>query len=148
MTENRPPSQRRIGQLAGEMGLNPRTIRYYEALGLLPAPSRTAAGYRLYSEADRERLQFIARAKAVGLTLSEIGGILRLHGAGEPPCAHVSALLDRKIVAVDRQLHALSVFRRELVALRAAATEARTRPSRVCGILEQPVPPSDAPPAP
>ncbi len=141
------PSRWRIGELAGALGLNPKTIRYYEALGLLPAPPRTAAGYRLYGEADRERLQFIAKAKAVGLTPTEIGEILTLHRAGEPPCAHVVALLDRKLAAVDRQLRALAAFRQELVALRVAAAEARATPAQVCGILERYTPSTDALPA-
>ena len=49
----------RIGELAAELGLNPKTIRYYEEIGLLPQPRRTPAGYRLYEAADRERLAFI-----------------------------------------------------------------------------------------
>ncbi len=52
-------AQVRIGELAAELGLNPKTIRYYEEIGLLPAPERTLAGYRLYDATDRERLQFI-----------------------------------------------------------------------------------------
>ncbi len=140
MTSGRPPAQWRIGELAGALGLNPKTIRYYEALGLLPAPPRTAAGYRLYGEADRERLRFIAKAKAVGLTLAEIGEILALRRAGEPPCAHVTALVERKLAAVDRQLRALAEFRRELVALRATAAETGAAPAQVCGILERHTP--------
>ena len=64
--------QMRIGQLANEVGLNPKTLRYYEQIGLLPAPQRSPSGYRLYTAADRERLDFIAKAKAIGLTLEEI----------------------------------------------------------------------------
>ncbi len=52
-TADEPPPLR-IGALAAAVGLNPKTIRYYETLGLLPAPRRTATGYRLYGEADRE----------------------------------------------------------------------------------------------
>ncbi len=103
-----------------------------------PAPRRTAAGYRLYGEEDRERLRFILKAKAVGLTLAEIREILALRRAGEPPCARVLALLDEKLAAVDRQLQALSAFRRELVALKASAGEGLDRPAPVCAILERP----------
>ena len=55
----------RIGGLAAELGINPKTIRYYEEIGLLAAPARSPAGYRLYSAADGERLRFIAKAKAI-----------------------------------------------------------------------------------
>ncbi|MDP9374327.1 MAG: heavy metal-responsive transcriptional regulator [Chloroflexota bacterium] len=138
-TADEPPPLR-IGALAAAVGLNPKTIRYYETLGLLPAPRRTATGYRLYGEADREQLGFILKAKAVGLTLTEIGEVLALRRAGEPPCGRVLALLDEKLAAVDRQLQALSAFRRELVALKASAGAAMDRPAPVCAILERPVP--------
>lgn len=77
----------RIGELAAELGLNPKTIRYYEEIGLLPEPRRTQAGYRLYDAADRERLRFILKAKAVGLTLEEIKLVLDVRSNGQPPCA-------------------------------------------------------------
>lgn len=137
MPDAGPAPRLRIGELAAELGLNPRTIRYYEAIGLLPAPPRTPAGYRLYGAAGRERLRFIARAKAIGLTLDEIGEILALRREGRPPCEHVLALLERKLAAVDRQLRALAEFRQALVALREGAAEARGADAGVCGIIER-----------
>ncbi|HXF81665.1 MAG TPA: MerR family transcriptional regulator [bacterium] len=62
----------RIGELAKKANLNPRTIRYYEGIGLLPIPPRTAAGYRQYFEQDLERLEFIRSAQALGIALQEI----------------------------------------------------------------------------
>lgn len=126
----------RIGELAAELGLNPKTIRYYEEIGLLPEPQRTPAGYRLYNEADRERLLFIGKAKAIGLTLQEIGEILTLRHRGEQPCQHVRRLLDQKLAAVDEQLRVLTEFRQELVALRADAATAQVIDAGVCGIIE------------
>jgi len=55
--------QLRIGPLAAKLGMNPKTIRYYEEVGPLDSPVRTKAGYRLYHSADHERLQFIVKAK-------------------------------------------------------------------------------------
>jgi len=80
-------ARRRIGELAAELGLNPKTIRYYEDIGLMPEPPRTAAGYRLYGEVDRERLEFILKARAIGLTLEEIHQILALRSQGQPPAS-------------------------------------------------------------
>lgn len=144
---NRP--QLRIGELAAEFELNPKTIRYYEEIGLLPAPRRNQAGYRLYDAADRERLRFIGKAKAIGLTLEEISNILALRRDGELPCAHVLALLDRKIAVVDQQLRALADFRQELVVLREEAAEHVTADACVCGIIErhEPTHPDQAPPS-
>jgi DNA-binding transcriptional MerR regulator len=128
---------RRIGELAAEVGLNPKTIRFYEAIGLLPEPQRTHAGYRLYDDADRERLLFIGKAKAIGLTLQEIGEILTLRGRGQQPCEHVRHLLDQKLAAVDAQLQALVEFRQELVALQEDAATPQAAEAGVCGIIEQ-----------
>ena len=127
----------RIGELAAELGLNPKTIRYYEEIGLLPAPRRSPAGYRLYDDADRERLRFIGKAKAIGFTLEEIGEILALRRTGEQPCGHVVELLDHKLAAVDRQLRALMDFRQDLVALRGEAAKTRRADADVCWIIEQ-----------
>ncbi len=127
----------RIGELAAELDLNPKTIRYYEEIGLLPAPQRTPAGYRLYDAADLERLRFIGKAKEIGLTLEEIGEILKLRGGGERPCQHVVALLDAKIAAVDEQIQALTDFRQELLTVREEAVQNVTTDAHVCWIIER-----------
>lgn len=137
MAKGKEPGYLRIGELAAELGLNPKTIRYYEEIGLLPAPRRTAAGYRLYDATDRDRLRFIVKARAIGLTLKEIAEILALHRAGRQPCAHVLALIDRKLAAVDDQLRALVEFRQELVALREEASDTMGADACVCSIVEQ-----------
>ena len=138
----------KIGELAKQLQLNPKTIRYYEGIGLLPKPPRTDAGYRLYDAADRERLLFIGKAKAIGLTLEEIKEVLAIRGDGQPPCEHVRALLDQKLAAVEAQLRALRAFRKELLTLREAALEAATDQGGVCSIIEhyQPARPRVAPP--
>lgn len=130
-------SHLRIGELAASLGLNPKTIRYYEDIGLLPAPQRTPAGYRLYDPADRERLIFIGKAKALGLTLEEIGEILALCADGERPCEHVRALIDQKVAAIDRQVRTLLEFRDDLLALRADAVETTAGEAACCAIIEQ-----------
>jgi DNA-binding transcriptional MerR regulator len=130
----------RIGQLAAALGLNPKTIRYYEELGLLPPAKRSDAGYRLYDMADLERLQFIGKAKLLGLSLDEISTILSFCDGGERPCEHVLHLLDGKLAAVDLQLRALVEFRQELVKLREAAAENITTDSHFCRIIERHMP--------
>ena len=126
----------RIGQLAAELRLNPKTIRYYEEIGLLPEPHRTPSGYRAYDAADLERLRFIAKAKAISLTLDEIREILALHREGERPCQHVLDMVDRKLVGVEQQVRALEDFRRELLTLRAEAARVVAEDGRICSIIE------------
>lgn len=131
-----PNAQQRIGELADAVGLNAKTIRYYEALGLLSEPERTAAGYRLYDERDRERLEFILKAKRVGLTLEEIRDILSLRDTGQAPCEHVLELIGHKLATIDEQLHILGNLRIHLLHLKEAATETARREGAICGILE------------
>lgn len=106
-----------IGEIARGAGVNPRTLRYYEHLGLLAPSARSSAGYRLYSARDAARLAFIRRAQAVGLSLSEIGAVLAVRDAGATPCRHVRALAQAKVADVDTRIAGLRVLRQELVAL-------------------------------
>ena len=72
-----------MGKLATETGCNIETIRYYEAIGLIPAPARTASGYRSYSDEHLRRLNFIQRARALGFSSEQIQGLLELTDPGE-----------------------------------------------------------------
>ena len=133
----------RIGELAVRFGLNPKTIRYYEEIGLLPRADRSDSGYRFYDEQDAERLGFIRRAKTLGLSLDEIRDILSVQSEGEPPCGQVLGLIDRKISAINRRMAELQEFRAELATLRAAWTDEDERvryaasPACICPIIEQ-----------
>jgi DNA-binding transcriptional MerR regulator len=143
-------SRLHIGEVANQARVNVQTLRYYEQLGLLSARRRTLAGYRLYDSQDRDRLRFIIKAKAIGLTLKEIGEILELQRQGLRPCEHVVTLLDRKLSEIEGQIRALDDFREELLALRHEASDASVGEACVCGIIEQhatrpsarPVPPT------
>ena len=130
----------RIGELASEFGLNPKTLRYYEEIGLLPVPARNAAGYRLYGSAERERLQFIAKAKALGFSLQDIGEILSLREAGTEPCVHVGELIDRKLAAVTSQLQLLEELRKEMELLHTEAQDTSCSCTPICSIIELHVP--------
>ncbi|MGH9215344.1 MAG: heavy metal-responsive transcriptional regulator [Acidimicrobiales bacterium] len=106
-----------IGELAGRLGLNPKTIRYYEGIGLLAAPDRTASGYRRYDEDALERLTFIKTAQRLGLSLDEIREILALRDGGQRPCAYVRDVLRRQVTEIDERIAELTSLRDDLVAL-------------------------------
>lgn len=130
------PLQRHIGDLAAELRLNPKTIRYYERIGLLPEPERTTSGYRVYGEKDSERLRFIRKAKAIGLTLGEIRDIFVLRDAGHPPCGHVSALVDEKVAVIDARIRALHDLKAELLSLSRVAKAMTCCEGSVCSLIE------------
>ena len=72
-----------IGDVARHSDVTPATIRYYEEIGLLTTPPRTAGGYRRYSTATLDELEFIRKGQGLGFSLEEIGEILKLSRAGE-----------------------------------------------------------------
>lgn len=109
----------KIGEFARGLGVNAKTVRYYESLGLLEAPERNAAGYRLYSSRDEERLRFILGAKALGLELSEIREVVTAWAGGVRPCGRVSQLLDRKLGELNHRITELQRFRDELTTYKA-----------------------------
>ena len=130
----------KIGELANATGLTTKTIRYYELNRLLEEPRRTDSGYRLYDSEDVERLEFIKKAKSLGLSLEEIRDILLLYEQRQSPCVHVLALLDRKLAQVDKMISELDEFRRELLRLRMESQvrlEQLPEESRICGIIER-----------
>ncbi|MBI4199025.1 MAG: heavy metal-responsive transcriptional regulator [Chloroflexi bacterium] len=129
----------KIGELARRTGLPSRTIRFYESAGVLAPPPRTDSGYRSYAAADAERLEFIMKARSLGLSLREIGEVLRIHDRHEPTCVHVRALLDDKLAQLDRLLRNLQEFRAELAALRQRlgdVLDCRPTGGRICAIIE------------
>jgi DNA-binding transcriptional MerR regulator len=107
----------RIGELARLTGVPTKTIRYYEEIGVLPAPDRTANDYRDYPGEAVDRLAFVRDAQATGLTLTEIASILDLRSQGESTCLHVVDLLERHLSALDRHIKTLRETRKKLSTL-------------------------------
>lgn len=129
-----------ISELGRRLGINPKTIRYYEEIGLMPRPARNASGYRVYTDQDVERLAFILRAKALDFSLEEIREILALRERGEAPCPYVLQQIEVKIAEVDRKIAQLRQLRAELEELRAEAAalppEEIAAKGRVCHLIE------------
>lgn len=127
-----------IGELGAAAGLPAKTIRFYEEFGLLPAPPRTRGGYRDYPPAAVGRLAFIRQAQSAGLTLAEIGGILRIRDDGQAPCQHVTTLIGQHLAQVERRIAELARTRDALAELhrRAVTTEpGDCSEAEICGIL-------------
>ncbi len=104
-----------IGDLAGRCGVSRDTLRFYERERLLSPPRRSPSGYRLYMAAEADRVRFIRRAQATGLTLGDIRELLRVQKLGTADtCRRVAARLRERIEALDRKLAELQAFRGEL----------------------------------
>lgn len=106
-----------VSALARRVGVRPDTIRYYEKAGLLPAPQRTAADYRVFDELAVDRLRFIQGAQRLGLRLREIKTLLEVRDTGQCPCEPAEQLLRHHITEIDREMRRLWTLRGELVAM-------------------------------
>ena len=107
----------KIGELADTTGFPAKTIRYYEQIGLFPAPERETNGYRSYGKDAVQRLRFVQHAQSAGLTLREITQVLAIRSEGRAPCVHVRELLHHHLDQIDARLAELRTTRRELQAL-------------------------------
>ena len=118
----------RVGELAGAVGVRSDTIRYYERIGLLPAPERTAAGYREYDPAAADRVRFIQGAQRIGLRLSDIADLLAVRDTGICPCEPAEQLLRRRLDDLDDEMARLAALRADMVAMLEALPSAECPP--------------------
>lgn len=106
-----------IGNLARATETTVETIRYYEKLGLLPKPDRTAGNYRAYGPTELGRLSFIRRARDLGFPLEQVRDLLALADRQDHPCAEVDELARRHLEQVERKIADLQALGRELSAM-------------------------------
>ena len=102
-----------IGAAARQSGLPPKTIRYYEEIGLLTA-DRAANGYRDYSRDDIHRLRFVQRARSLGFSVEECRQLLSLYSDRDRASADVKAIAQEKLAEIDRKIEELTGLRRML----------------------------------
>jgi len=108
----------RIGEFAEQAGVTPRTIRYYEDLGLLGPSQREGQGFRYYTETELGRLKKIEVLKELGLSLEEIGEVLPLYcddPTGVRGKQRVLEILKSSLLETDEKIAALQRFRAELL---------------------------------
>jgi MerR family transcriptional regulator, Zn(II)-responsive regulator of zntA len=106
-----------VGEICRKLGLNPQTLYFYERIELIPPPQRTESGYRLFRDQDVERLAFISRAKALGLSLDEIKDILTLKEGQSLTCQAMYERLSKKLQEIEDKIRQLEELRDELLPL-------------------------------
>lgn len=111
-----------IGALAKGTGVNLETIRYYERIGLMPAPPRTAGGHRVYGRDHLKRLAFVRRARELGFGLDEIRTLLGLVDGGDRNCAEVREITLRHLAQVRSKIEDLARLERSLADMAARCT--------------------------
>jgi DNA-binding transcriptional MerR regulator len=128
-----------IGQAARATGVAAKTIRYYEQIGVLPAPPRTASGYRRYDERSVERLRLVGRARALGLPLRDVGVLASALNGGPRPRLRrrLLALVRAQLSAVHHRIGELERLRQELERVsRRMLKPPRAREGGPCRCLE------------
>lgn len=110
-----------IGELAGLVEMSPRTIRYYEEIGLLHSVKRMEGGKRVYTERDFQRIRFIKRLKHLGLTLSEmheLENVYRIHRTNRKVLSRLLELLDNHIRKIDERISNLVRLKDDIIRYR------------------------------
>ena len=133
MTDHVPAKGLHRAELARRTGCSLETIRYYEKIGMMPHPPRTAAGYRVYDEGHVSRLRFILRARDLGFTIEKIHGLLALVDGGDQTCAEVKERTERHLADVRAKIADLKQIEKVL-----STTAARCSGDDVpeCAVLE------------
>ena len=126
------PTSYKIKDVADRSGFTAATLRYYEEIGLMPEPSRTPAGYRLYDDHTLDRLAFISRAKQLGCTLDEIADLTIAWDGGRcgPVQDRLRAVVADKLLTAQQQIVQLVTLTSDLQ--RAGATLENHRPEGPC----------------
>jgi MerR family copper efflux transcriptional regulator len=106
-----------IGAAAEATGIPPKTIRYYESIGLIPPATRAENGYRHYTDFDIETLKFIQRTRHLGFSVKDVGGLLALWHDKDRTSASVKALALNHIFDVEQRIQELDTIRKTLIDL-------------------------------
>ena len=115
----------RIGDIAKRAGVTVDTVRFYERVGVLPAPARTESGYRDYEPETVERIQLTRELQGIGFTLSDAVGALAAHDAGGATCESERWRLQAALDRVDARLAELTALRGRIVDAQQACADGR-----------------------
>ena len=125
-----------IGTAAKATGLSIDTIRFYQKSGLLKPPCRTSAGYRVFTDAEIDELQFIAKAQDLGFSLAEIKELVLLRNG--KACPEVRGLIERKLGSVREKIAALKQLETDLARARRKCDRAlKASTAHGCPVIDQ-----------
>lgn len=124
-----------IGDLGRQTGTKVQTIRYYEQIGVMPEPGRTAGGQRRYGQAHLDRLAFIRHSRELGFSLEQIRSLLDLSDRPDRPCAEADRIAQANLRAVRRRLQSLRALEAELERMVAECDGGRVCDCRVIEVL-------------
>lgn len=135
MTSSVASPLRSIGKLAAATGVKVPTIRFYEQIGLLAPPPRTASDRRLYDDAALSRLSFIRHARQLGFDLDAIRSLLDLSDHPERSCGEANTIAERHLADVSEKIARLQVLRAELSRMTTECSGGRISACKVIEVL-------------
>ena len=124
-----------IGDMAKTGNCKVQTVRYYEDIGLLPAPARSAGNQRIYTREHRDRLRFIRHAREMGFPLERIREILALGDEPSHSCAEIDQIAREHLRDVESRIERLQSLRAELQRMISECTANRVAECRVIEVL-------------
>jgi DNA-binding transcriptional MerR regulator len=124
-----------IGEAARQSGVKVPTIRYYEQIGLLPAPVRSEGNRRHYDDADLRRLVFIRHARELGFEIDAIRTLLTLQDNPSQPCATADVIAKARLAEVDQRINSLVALKAELELMVEGCSRGRVAECRVIEVL-------------
>jgi DNA-binding transcriptional MerR regulator len=124
-----------IGGLSRQTGVKVPTIRYYESVGLLPAPERSESNRRLYGAETVERLRFIRHARELGFEVDAIRQLLDLSDQPERSCAEADSIARRHLADINSRIKRLGALKREIHRMIDECAKGRIAECRVIDVL-------------
>ena len=124
-----------IGKVSRGSGVKIPTIRYYEQIGLLPAPPRTAGGRRTYDESDIKRLSFIRHARELGFDIDQIQTLLALQDHPDQTCHDADSIANARLAEVVGKIASLTALQDELKRVIDGCSHGRVETCRVIEVL-------------
>ena len=124
-----------IGEAARHSGVKVPTIRYYEEIGLLPAPPRSQSNRRHYAAADLRRLTFIRHARELGFEIGAIRALLTLQDDPRQPCATADTIAKARLAEVEQRIRSLSALKAELELMVEGCSHGHVGACRVIEVL-------------
>ena len=124
-----------IGQASIKSGVKVPTIRYYEQIGLLPAPPRTEGNRRSYADDDIRRLAFIRHSRELGFEIDAIRTLLALQDDPNQPCGTADQIARARLIEVEQRIRSLNALKAELEAMVEGCKQGTVCDCRVIEIL-------------
>lgn len=127
-----------INDISKKLGINSKTIRFYEDIGLIPKPKRNESNYRVYSNEDIETLSFVKKSRELGFSIEEIKNIIKIRENGDLPKDVVIQTLEEQKSTLEKRIKEMIVFNDKLskVIDNFKNNEHVCKKGKICGLIE------------